>query len=189
MSKVIIISAPSGTGKSTIVKRLMEEAPDLRLCFSISATTRAPRGQEKNGKDYYFYTVADFRELISENDLLEWQEVYPGRYYGTLKTEVDRIREEGDNIIFDVDCRGGINIKKYYQEEALSIFLLPPTLDDLRERLEKRGTDSPEMIEIRLEKAHREIAESKHFDEIIVNEDLDTCYHEVETLIRSFVNQ
>jgi guanylate kinase len=151
MARLIIISAPSGAGKSTLVRYLLTQ--DLNISFSISATSRKPRGEEKNGVEYYFLSPGEFRERINNNEFLEYEEVYPDRYYGTLKSEVDRILEEGFNVIFDVDCIGGLNIKKIYGEQALSIFIMPPSIEVLRERLEKRGTDSPKVIEGRLAKA------------------------------------
>ena len=149
--KLIIFSAPSGSGKSTIINYLLKQ--DLHLRFSISATSRAPRGTEKNGVEYYFLTPEEFRSRIANGDFLEYEEVYTDKYYGKLKSEVERILNEGDNVIFDVDVVGGCNIKKFYGDRALSVFIQPPCIDDLRKRLEGRGTDSPEVIESRIAKA------------------------------------
>lgn len=148
MAKLIIISAPSGAGKSTLVRYLLSQ--NLNICFSISATSRKPRGEEKNGVEYYFLSPDEFRDKIANEEFLEYEEVYPDKFYGTLKSEVDRINDEGNNVIFDVDCIGGLNIKKIYGEKALSIFIMPPSLEVLRERLEKRGTETSEIIERRL---------------------------------------
>src|SRR5690554_2303401 len=159
MARLIIISAPSGAGKSTLVRYLLAQGLNMR--FSISATSRLPRGEEKNGVEYYFLSPEEFRERINNDEFLEYEEVYPNRYYGTLKSEVDRILKEGSNVIFDVDCVGGLNIKKIYGDQALSIFIMPPSIEVLRERLEKRGTDSPKVIEGRLAKAEYERSEER----------------------------
>lgn len=189
MSKVVIISAPSGTGKSTVIKKLLEEAPELRLRFSISATSRAPRGEEQNGIDYYFLSPEEFRQRIENEEFLEHEEVYAGRYYGTLKSEVERIGEMGDVAIFDVDVVGGLNIKRYYGDQALAIFILPPSLSVLKQRLEGRNTDSAEVIAERLAKAEQEISLSDGFDRTVVNDDLTVCYREVKALIEAFLNR
>lgn len=187
MSKLIVVSAASGTGKSTIVARLQENAKDLKLQFSISATSRKPRGAEQNGKEYYFLTKEDFERRIANDEFIEYEEVYSGSYYGTLKSEIQRISNEGGNVIFDLDCVGGQNIKKLYGDDALLIFILPPSLEALRQRLEGRATDSPEVIEQRLAKAEEEIAQAKAFDFVVVNDDLDECCEAVETEIRKFL--
>ena len=185
MAKLIIISAPSGAGKSTLVRYLLSQNLDIR--FSISATSRKPRGEEKNGVEYYFLTPDQFRSQIENNEFLEYEEVYPDRYYGTLKSEVDRIIAEGSNVIFDVDCIGGLNIKKIYGDKALCIFIMPPSLEVLRERLEKRGTDSPKVIEGRLAKAEYEISFAPQFDVTICNDDYDRARAEILKLVTDFI--
>jgi len=166
--KLIIFSAPSGSGKSTIINFLLKQ--NLRLRFSISATRRLPRGEEKDGVEYYFLTPEDFRARIDAGDFLEYEEVYTDRYYGTLKSEVERILAAGDNVIFDVDVVGGCNIKKYYGDKALSVFIQPPGIEVLRERLTNRGTDKPEVIEDRLAKAEYELSFASQFDVVIIND-------------------
>lgn len=187
MSKLVIVSAPSGTGKSTIVQYIQDNAKDLRLKFSISATSRSPRGTEKNGVEYYFLSVEEFQRAIKEGKFVEYQEVYPGKYYGTLKKEVDRIFSEGDNVIFDVDCEGGINIKNLYKEDALSIFITPPSIQALRDRLEKRGTDTPQTIEERLAKAEKELKRLQDFDFVVQNDNLKDCADKIINRIREFL--
>ena len=181
MARLIIISAPSGAGKSTLVRYLLAQGLNMR--FSISATSRLPRGEEKNGVEYYFLSPEEFRERINNDEFLEYEEVYPNRYYGTLKSEVDRILKEGSNVIFDVDCVGGLNIKKIYGDQALSIFIMPPSIEVLRERLEKRGTDSPKVIEGRLAKAEYEISFSPQFDKIVENDDFEKARQEAYDII------
>jgi guanylate kinase len=185
--KLFIIAAPSGTGKSTIVNYLMKQG--LNMHFSISLTTRKPRGKEKNGVEYFFTSVEDFSTHIANNDLIEYEEVYAGCFYGTLKSQVEKQIAQGQNIIFDVDVNGGINIKKHFGEEALSIFIMPPSIEELRNRLEKRGTDSPEVIDQRIARAEYEISQAPHFDKIVVNDDLATAQSEVLTLVKDFLNQ
>ncbi len=185
MAKLIIISAPSGAGKSTLVRYLLSH--NLNIRFSISATSREPRGEEKNGVEYYFLTPDQFRAQINNDEFLEYEEVYPDRFYGTLKSEVDRIIAEGSNVIFDVDCIGGLNIKKIYGNRALSIFIMPPSLKVLRERLEKRGTDSPEVIEDRLSKAEYEISFAPQFDAIIFNDNYEKARAEILKLVTDFI--
>jgi guanylate kinase len=187
MAKLIIFSAPSGAGKSTLVRYLL--AQGLNLQFSVSATSRLPRGEEKNGVEYYFLTPEEFRKRIANNEFLEYEEVYPDMFYGTLKSEVDRILGEGKNVVFDVDCIGGLNIKKIYGEQALSIFVMPPSVEVLRERLEKRGTDSPREIESRLAKAEYEMSFAPRFDVIVCNDDFDRAKNEVLKLVSDFVKQ
>lgn len=187
MAKLIIFSAPSGAGKSTLVRYLL--AQGLNLQFSVSATSRPPRGEEKNGVDYYFLTPEEFRRRIANNEFLEYEEVYPDTFYGTLKSEVDRILGEGKNVVFDVDCIGGLNIKKIYGEQALSIFVMPPSVEVLRERLEKRGTDSPREIERRLAKAKYEMSFAPRFDVIVCNDDFDRAKNEVLKLVSDFIRQ
>ncbi|MBF6596883.1 MAG: guanylate kinase [Fermentimonas sp.] len=185
MAKLIIISAPSGAGKSTLVRYLLSQ--DLNIRFSISATSRKPRGEEKDGIEYYFLPPDQFRSQIENNEFLEYEEVYPDRFYGTLKSEVDRIIAEGSNVIFDVDCIGGLNIKKIYGDKALSIFIMPPSLEVLRERLEKRGTDSPKVIEGRLAKAEYEISFAPQFDVTICNDDYDRTRTEILKIVTDFI--
>lgn len=184
--RIIIISAPSGCGKSTIIGRLFEK-PELNLSFSISATTRAPRGEEVNGVDYYFLTEEEFREHIAKNDFLEYEEVYPGRFYGTLRSEIDRLTSQGRNVMLDIDVAGAVNVKRMFGDEAISLFIMPPSLDVLRDRLVGRGTDSAEAIRDRLGKAEHEIGFAPQFDRQVINDDLATAVSEVESLIRCFV--
>lgn len=187
MGRLIIFSAPSGTGKSTIVNYLLNK--NLRLMFSISATSRLPRGEEKHGKEYYFLTPEEFRMRIKQGDFLEYEEVYEDNFYGTLKNEVDRILESGNNVVFDVDCVGGLAIKKIYGEKALSIFIMPPSVEELRNRLEKRGTDSAEVIQNRLDKATHEMSFASQFDVVVMNDDFDKAKRETLKLIRQFIDQ
>ncbi|MDD2314252.1 MAG: guanylate kinase [Proteiniphilum sp.] len=185
MAKLIIFSAPSGAGKSTLVRYLLAQGLDLR--FSISATSRLPRGDEKNGVEYFFLTPAEFRKRIANNEFLEYEEVYTDKFYGTLKSEVDRILEKGSNVVFDVDCIGGLNIKKYYGRQALSIFVMPPSVEVLRERLEKRGTDTPQVIENRLAKAEYEMSFAPQFDVVVCNDDFDRAKEETMKLVTQFI--
>ena len=184
--KLFIFSAPSGSGKSTIVQWLMQEHPELRLYFSISCTSRAPRGTEQNGVEYFFLTPEEFREKIANNEFLEYEEVYQDRFYGTLKAQVERQLEAGQNVVFDVDVKGGINIKRFYGERALSIFIQPPSVEELRRRLVGRGTDTPEAIENRLAKAEYELTFAPQFDHIVVNDDLEQAKQEVLQLVNDF---
>lgn len=186
--KMLIVSAPSGSGKSTIVQWLMKEHPELKLYFSISATSRAPRGTEQNGVEYFFLTPEEFRQRIENDEFLEYEEVYQDRFYGTLKAQVERQREAGQNVVFDVDVKGGINIKKYYGDEALSLFIQPPSVEELRRRLVGRATDTPEAIEERLAKAEYEMTFAPQFDHIIVNDDLETAKQETLQIVKSFLN-
>lgn len=184
--KVIIFSAPSGAGKSTVVSHALKTFP--QLSFSVSATSRAPRGSEKDGVEYYFITAEDFRRRIDEDKFVEWQQVYSGSYYGTLKAEVERIWAEGKVIIFDVDVQGGYNLKKYFGERALSIFIQAPSVEVLRQRLNGRGTDTPEAIDMRVAKAAEEIAFAHgKFDYTLVNDDLATALAEAEKVIGDFL--
>lgn len=185
--KLIIFSAPSGSGKSTIINYLLEQG--LNLKFSISATSRAPRGEEKDGVEYYFLSPEDFRKRIAAGDFLEYEEVYTDKFYGTLKSEVERIFKEGNNVIFDVDVVGGCNIKKYYGNRALSVFIQPPSVEELRRRLVGRNTDSPEVIESRLAKAEYELDFAKQFDVVIVNDDLDKAKEETLRTVRNFLDK
>ncbi|MGI6073883.1 MAG: guanylate kinase [Fermentimonas sp.] len=185
MAKLIIISAPSGAGKSTMIKYLLEQ--DLNIKFSISATSRPPRGTEKNGVEYYFLSSSEFKKRIAEGDFIEYEEVYPDRFYGTLKSEVDRLLNEEINVIFDVDCIGGLNIKKIYGDQALSIFIMPPSIEALRQRLENRGTDTPEVIEDRLAKAEYEMSFAPQFDAIVCNDDYERARAEVLGIVKDFI--
>jgi len=183
--KTLIFSAPSGSGKSTIVHHILELYPDME--FSISATSRKPRGEEKDGVDYYYMTPSKFRKLIEKDAFVEYEEVYEGRFYGTLKSEVQRIWDAGHVIIFDVDVKGGVNLKKYFGDDALSVFIQAPSVEVLRERLVKRGTDSAEDIDKRVAKAAEEMTYAPQFDYILINDDLQTAYNEVEKVVADFL--
>lgn len=185
--KLIIFSAPSGTGKTTIVRYLLNE--NLNLQFSISATSRAPRGKEKDGVEYYFLSPKEFRERIKKGHFIEYEEVYEDNFYGTLKSEVDCILESGKNVIFDVDFVGGLAIKELYGDKALTIFLMPPSIEELRNRLESRGTDTPEVIQDRLDKAAHEMSYAQQFDAIIMNDDFDKAKRDTVKLIKEFTQQ
>ncbi len=185
--KMLIVSAPSGSGKSTIVQWLMKEHPELKLYFSISCTSRAPRGTEQNGVEYFFLTPEEFRDRIAKQEFLEYEEVYENRFYGTLKQQVENQREAGQNVVFDVDVKGGINIKKYYGDEALSLFIQPPSVEELRKRLIGRATDTPEAIEERLAKAEYEMTFAPQFDKIIVNDDLEEAKQEALQVVKEFL--
>lgn len=186
--KMLIVSAPSGSGKSTIVQWLMQDHPELKLYFSISCTSRAPRGTEKDGVEYFFLTPEEFKDKIAKNEFLEYEEVYENRFYGTLKQQVERQREAGQNVVFDVDVKGGVNIKKYYGDEALSLFIQPPSVEELRKRLIGRATDTPEAIEQRLAKAEYELTFAPQFDCVIVNDDLEIAKQEALKTIKSFLD-
>ena len=183
--KLIIFSAPSGSGKSTIINYLLTQR--LNLAFSISATSRAPRGSERDGVEYYFLTPDEFRRCIAAGDFLEYEEVYADKFYGTLKSEVERLTTAGKNVLFDVDVIGGLNIKRFYGERALSIFIQSPSLAELRRRLEHRATDAPEVIESRLAKAEYELSFAPKFDRIVVNDELDRACQEVLSVVRNFL--
>ncbi|WP_165044312.1 guanylate kinase [Dysgonomonas sp. ZJ709] len=185
MGHLVIFSAPSGSGKSTIVNYLLLQ--NLNLQFSISATSRLPRGEEKHGVEYYFHTPEEFRQKITNGEFLEYEEVYTDKFYGTLKAEVERIINSGGNVIFDVDVVGGCNIKKYYGDRALSVFIQPPSVEELRSRLIARGTDSLEVIESRVEKAEYELTFAPQFDVIIMNNDLDTAKAEALKIVSDFL--
>ncbi len=187
--KMIIVSAPSGSGKSTIVQWLMREHPELRLYFSISCTSRPPRGTERHGVEYFFLSPEEFRQRIARNEFLEFEEVYADRFYGTLKAQVERQREEGQNVVFDVDVKGGCNIKQHYGNEALSLFIQPPSVEELRRRLVGRATDSPEAIENRLAKASYELTFAPRFDHVIVNDNLETAKQETLAVVKEFVER
>ena len=186
-NKLIVVSAPSGAGKTSIVRYLLEKNPNLS--FSISATTRAKRDMETDGKDYYFITVPEFQKRIADGDFLEWQEVYHNQYYGSLKSEVDRLGAEGKVVIFDVDVLGGINIKKYYGERALSIFIQPPTVEDLKKRLVGRGTETPESLQKRLDKAAYELTFADQFDVVLINDVLEEARQKANDLIHNVLCQ
>lgn len=186
-NKVLVFSAPSGSGKSTIVNHILSIYPDS-MEFSISATSRAPRGEEQHGREYYFLSADEFRKMIDEDKFVEFEEVYEGRFYGTLKSECERIWNAGHVIIFDVDVKGGVNLKKYFGDAALSIFIKAPSVEVLRERLIKRGTDSPEAIEERVAKAEEEMEYAPQFDYILVNDDLKTAFAESEKVVEDFLD-
>jgi guanylate kinase len=185
--KLIIFSAPSGSGKTTIVRHLIKAMPD-KLQFSISATSRAKRGVEENGKDYYYLTPEEFKNKIVRNEFLEYEEVYAGTYYGTLKAEVERIWKSGKNVIFDIDVQGGLNLKHQFKDNALAVFVMPPSIKILEERLLLRQTDSPESISLRVEKAEKELQTAKLFDCFIINEELDKACAEAEKVVGEFLN-
>ena len=185
--KLIIVSAPSGTGKSTIISWLMKEHPELKLAFSISCTSRAPRGTEQNGVEYFFLTPEEFRQRIDNGEFLEYEEVYEGRFYGTLKAQVERQLEAGQNVVFDVDVKGGVNIKQFYGDEAMSLFIQPPSINELRRRLEGRGTDAPEVIDQRIARAEFELTFAEKFDKIVVNDILEYAEADALEIIKEFL--
>lgn len=187
--KLLIFSAPSGSGKSTIVNFLMQEHPELNMHFSISCTTRAPRGTEKNGVEYFFLTPEEFKAKIAEDAFVEYEEVYTDRFYGTLKSQVENQINNGENVVFDVDVKGSCNLKKIFGSEALSVFIQPPSVEELRRRLEGRATDAPEVIEQRLAKAEEELTYAPKFDAIIVNDDLDTAKADALKTISGFLGK
>ena len=184
--KIIIFCAPSGTGKSTIEKYLLG-FDELNLRFSVSATSRAPRGEEKDGVDYYFLTPEEFRKKIDDGEFLEYCEVYEDKFYGTLKSEVDRRLKQGQNVCMDVDVVGGQNIKHIYGEQALALFIKPPSIEELRRRLEHRGTDAPEVIDQRIARAEYELGEAEKFDRIVVNDVLETAESEVLAIVKDYL--
>ena len=179
---IYIFCAPSGSGKSTMVRHLLTKHPDL-FELSVSCTTRPPRGQEVNGKEYYFISVEEFRKRIEHNDFIEYEQVYEGLYYGTLKEEIDRIEAAGRQVLFDVDVKGGIHLKEILGDKATSIFICPPSIDELRRRLEGRGDTSPEMIEKRLAKAEEELSYKPRFDRVVINDDLAHAYEQLDAII------
>lgn len=187
MGKLIIFSAPSGTGKSTIINWLMENHKELAMAFSISCTSRQPRGTERHGVEYFFLSPEEFRERIANNEFLEYEEVYADRFYGTLKSQVERQSEAGQNVVFDVDVKGGCNIKNYYGDRAISIFIMPPSVDELRRRLECRNTDAPEVIDQRIARAEFEIGFADKFDKVIVNDNLEKAEQEALKVISDFL--
>jgi len=184
--KLIIFSAPSGSGKSTLVHYLLDQVPGF--AFSISATSRAPRGAEKEGVDYYFLSAASFKERVERGEFLEWEEVYEGTYYGTLNSEVARSWEKGDAVAFDIDVVGGLNLKKQFGDRALALFIQAPSVEELERRLIDRGTDSPEKIKQRIEKAAWEMTQAEGFDHIIINDDLDRAKAEAKELLKAFLS-
>ncbi len=186
-NKVLIFSAPSGSGKSTIVNHILSLYPGS-MEFSVSATSRPPRGEEVHGREYYFLSTEEFRQMIAEDKFVEYEEVYEGRFYGTLKSECERIWAAGHVIIFDVDVKGGVNLKRYFGDAALSVFIKAPSVEVLRERLIKRGTDSPEAIEERVAKAEEELTYAPKFDYVLVNDDLSTAYSESEKVVEDFLD-
>lgn len=183
--KIIIFSAPSGSGKSTLIGHLLKRFPQLE--FSISATSRAPRGSEVNGKEYYFLSNEEFKNKVAAGEFVEWEEVYAGTCYGTLRSELERIWNKGHVIVFDVDVKGGVNLKKIFGDDALSIFIMPPSVEELRRRLEKRGTDAPETIAKRVAKAEEEITYAPLFDKIVVNDSLETAIADAIRITESFI--
>lgn len=187
--KCIIISAPSGTGKSTIIGWLMKEHSELNLAFSISCTSRPPRGSEQNGVEYFFLTPEEFRTRIDNNEFLEYEEVYQDRFYGTLKAQVERQLQAGQNVVFDVDVKGGVNIKRHYGDEALSLFIQPPSVDELRRRLEGRATDAPEVIDQRIARAEFELTFAPQFDTIVVNDQLEQAEQDALAVITTYLNR
>ena len=182
---ILIFSAPSGSGKSTMVEYLLQQRNDLE--FSISATTRPPRGREEHGKEYYFLSVDEFRRLIDEDAFVEWENVYRDTYYCTLKSEMARIESAGHHAVFDIDVKGGVNMERLFGDKALSVFIAPPSIEELRKRLVKRGTDSAEMIEERVQKAAEEMEYARYFDKVIINNDLETAKKELLSLVQSFL--
>ena len=186
--KLIIFSAPSGTGKSTIINWLMKEHEELNLAFSISCTSRAPRGTEQNGVEYFFLTPEEFRQRIENDEFLEYEEVYTDRFYGTLKSQVENQLEAGQNVVFDVDVKGGVNIKKFYGDKALSLFIQPPSINELRKRLEGRATDAPEVIDQRIARAEFELSFADKFDKIVINDKLEYAEADALEVIKTFLD-
>lgn len=185
--KLLIFSAPSGAGKSTIVRHLLESNPGL--AFSISATSRRPRAGEKDGRDYYFITPEAFRRKIENHEFIEWEEVYPGLFYGTPRSELERIWNRGMHALFDIDVHGGLNLKKKFGDNALSVFVMPPSLKVLEERLKARGTDGSEDLQLRLDKAEAEMQLAPRFDRILVNDHLESTLKEAQTMVQNFLGQ
>ena len=185
--KLIIFSAPSGTGKSTIINWLMQNHKELNMAFSISCTSRAPRGTEQNGVEYFFLTPEEFKKRIKADEFLEYEEVYTDRFYGTLKSQVEKQCDAGQNVVFDVDVKGGCNIKKHYGSKAISIFIMPPSIEELHRRLESRATDAPGVIDQRIARAEFEIGFADKFDKVVVNDNLDKAKNEVLEIINGFL--
>ncbi len=186
--KLIVFSAPSGSGKTTLVRHLLQQ-PELNLAFSISAASRKKRCGEKNGKDYYFISSKDFREKIKKKAFVEWEEVYKDNYYGTLKSELERLWNDGKNIIFDIDVIGGLNIKKQYPEQTLAVFVQPPSIDELKKRLRGRKTETKEKIRMRIAKAEEELQYAKDFDVAILNDELEKAQKEAYKVVKKFINK
>ena len=186
---LVIFSAPSGSGKSTIINWLMQSHPELRLAFSISCTSRPPRGTEQHGVEYFFLSPEEFRQRIAQNEFLEYEEVYKDRFYGTLKEQVQRQLGAGQNVVFDVDVKGGCNIKRFYGDKALSIFIQPPSIEALRQRLEGRATDAPEVINDRIARAEYELSFAPQFDKVIINDDLETAKRQTLEVINAFLSR
>lgn len=185
MGKIIIFSAPSGSGKTTIVRQLLARYPQLE--FSVSATSRAPRGTERDGADYYFLTHEAFMQAVAEDKFVEWEEVYAGTCYGTLRSEMDRIWQKGHTIAFDVDVIGGLNLKRLFGGDACAIFVMPPSVEELRRRLEGRGTDAPEVIDRRVAKAEFELTKAPEFDHVVVNDRLEDAIRETTDILNRFI--
>ena len=186
--KLIIFSAPSGSGKSTIISWLMQHK-ELNMAFSISCTSRAPRGTERNGVEYFFLSPEEFRQRIADNEFLEYEEVYKDRFYGTLKSQVESQLAKGENVVFDVDVKGGCNIKQFYGDKAMSLFIQPPSIEELRNRLVGRATDAPEVIEDRIARAAYELTFAPKFDHVVVNDDLETAKAEAYRLVKEFIEK
>jgi guanylate kinase len=184
--KLIVFSAPSGSGKTTIVRHLLKQ-PELNLAFSVSATSRPRRVKEKHGEHYYFMTISEFKKHIKNNDFLEWEEVYRDNFYGTLKSEVERLWAQGKNVIFDIDVAGGLRIKRKHPDITLAVFVKPPSVDELKIRLKKRSTEDDDKINMRIAKAHVELATAPQFDKIIKNYDLDTALKEAHQLVADYI--
>ncbi len=189
--KLIIFAAPSGSGKSTLINFMMDNGgrDEFRIHFSVSATSRLPRGNEKDGKEYHFYTADEFRQKIANGDFIEYEEVYTNKFYGTLKSEVEPWLENGYNVAFDIDVNGAKRLKKIYGKRAISIFIQPPSIEELRRRLEKRGTETPEVIEQRIQRAQFEIEQAPNFDEVVVNDNLEVAQVEVLSLVEDFLEE
>lgn len=185
--KLIVFSAPSGTGKTTIVKRLIAE--DTPMYFSVSATTRTPRNNEINGVDYFFFSVEEFKDKITKGEFIEWEEVYPNQFYGSLHSAVDKLLSEGKNVVFDIDVKGGLTLKNIFAETALAIFILPPSIQELENRLKIRGTEDELSLKKRLDKANEEISFAEKFDVRVVNEDLDRSVKELKSIIQKFISK
>lgn len=189
--KLIIFAAPSGSGKSTIINSIMADGGDeeLNLHFSVSATSRAPRGEEQNGVEYFFLSPEEFKAKIANDEFVEYEEVYKDKFYGTLKSQVDKQLADGENIVFDVDVNGALRIKRLYGKRALGIFIQPPSIEELRSRLEKRATDAPEVIEQRIERAKYELSQAENFDEVIINDNLEIAQVEARALVEDFLSE
>ena len=186
--KIIVVSAPSGTGKSTIINWLMEQHRELQLSFSISCTSRAPRGKEQNGVEYFFLSPEEFRKRIENGDFIEYEEVYQDRFYGTLKSQVDHQTEQGQNVVLDIDVKGATNVKKVYGDRALTLFIQPPSIEALRQRLVSRATDAPEVIEQRISRAEFELSFAASFDQVVVNDDLAMAQQQALQVIKAFID-